>query len=313
MRQLEEILGPDELREGLREYLSRFAFANATWMDLIEILDRRTDEDLAAWSRIWVDEPGRPTIATDLQVEAGKVSRLTFSQSDPGGRSRVWNQTLQVALGYDHGARISILKMNAPSVELASARGLPVPHYVLPNGEGRGYGLFRLDPGSKTHVLQHLPEIGDAVTRGTVWITLWDDMLEGGTAPADIFELASRALPEEREEQNVDRILGHVQEIYWRFLPEPARAAAASRLEKALLDGMKAAAGTSLKSAYFNAFRRTVVSTEGPRLSRACVAAAGKDSRADIRGNRLHQHGTGSRAAKCAARSNQSSMSKASG
>jgi aminopeptidase N len=88
-------------------------------------------------------------------------------------------------------------------------------------------------------------------------------MLEGGTAPADIFELASRALPEEREEQNVDRILGHVQEIYWRFLSEPARAAAASRLEKALLDGMKAAAGTSLKSAYFNAFRRTVVSTAG--------------------------------------------------
>ena len=72
MRQLEQILGAEALRDGLREYLTRFAFSNATWIDLIEILDRRTDEDLAAWSRVWVSEPGRPTIATNLQTEGGK-------------------------------------------------------------------------------------------------------------------------------------------------------------------------------------------------------------------------------------------------
>ena len=91
MRQLEQILGPDELRDGLREYLSRFAFRNATWTDLIAILDARTDEDLAAWSRAWVDEPGRPTIATNLETANGKMSRLTFTQSDPRGRSLRWN------------------------------------------------------------------------------------------------------------------------------------------------------------------------------------------------------------------------------
>jgi aminopeptidase N len=263
MRQLEEMLGTDQLREGLREYLTRFAFANATWADLIEILDQRTDEDLSAWSRVWVDEPGRPTIATDLQVETGKVSRLAFSQSDARGRSLVWNQRLQVALGYEHGARINVLKMNAPVVELPSARGLPPPRYVLPNGEGTGYGLFTLDRTSKTYFLQDLPEIGDAVTRGTAWLTLWDDMLEGGTEPRALFELAMRALPEEREEQNVDRILNYVHDMYWRFLPDAERVGAANRLEQALLDGMRTAAGTSLKSAYFNAFRRTVISTDG--------------------------------------------------
>ena len=263
MRQLEEILGPDELREGLREYLTRFAFANATWADLIEILDRRTGEDLAAWSRVWVDEPGRPTIATELQIETGKVSRLALSQSDSRGRPLVWNQRLQIALGYEHGARINVLKMDEARVELPSVRGLPAPHYVLPNGEGTGYGLFKLDRTSQTYFLHHLPEIGDAVTRATAWLTLWDDMLEGGTPPAALFELALRALPEEREEQNVDRILSYVHDIYWRFLPEAERLGAASRLERALLDGMKAAAGTSLKSSYFNAFRRTVASPEG--------------------------------------------------
>jgi aminopeptidase N len=263
MRQLEALLGPDELRDGLREYLARYAFANATWADLIEILDRRTDEDLDAWSRLWVDEPGRPTISTELRHESGKVSRLAFSQSDPAGGSRVWAQQLQVALGYEHGARITPLMMNAPTVELPGARDLPVPRYVLPNGEGTGYGLFKPDAASRMFFVNHLPEINDAVTRGTAWITLWDDMLEGGTAPEEFFELALRALPLEREEQNVDRVLTYSAETYWRFLSDAQRAAESSRFEQTLMSGIRNARGTSLKSAYFSAFRRTVTSRDG--------------------------------------------------
>ena len=263
MRQLEALLGSDELRDGLREYLTRFAFANATWADLIQILDARTDEDLGAWSRIWVEEPGRPTIATDLRIETGKVSRLALTQTDPHGRSRLWTQPLQVALGYEHGARITMLKMNAPTLEVPGVRDLPAPKYVVPNGEGTGYGLFKPDPTTKAYFVKDLPDIGDAVTRATAWITLWDDMLEGGTAPADFFELARRALPVEGEEQNVERVLGYVSDTYWRFLSDEQRAAVSAQLEQTLLAGMKRAAGTSLKSAYFGAFRRTVSTRDG--------------------------------------------------
>src|SRR6185436_14065357 len=70
MRQLEALVGADTLRDGLREYLARFAFGNATWADLIQILDGRTPEDLAAWSHAWVEEPGRPTITTDVTFNA---------------------------------------------------------------------------------------------------------------------------------------------------------------------------------------------------------------------------------------------------
>src|SRR5215831_2021752 len=60
MRQLERLVGDDSFRDGLRDYLKRFSFANATWGELIRILDDRTPEDLAAWSRAWVEERGRP-------------------------------------------------------------------------------------------------------------------------------------------------------------------------------------------------------------------------------------------------------------
>ena len=50
---------------GPREYLAAHEYGNATWPDLIAVLDRQTAEDLAAWSHVWVEEPGRPTIAGD--------------------------------------------------------------------------------------------------------------------------------------------------------------------------------------------------------------------------------------------------------
>ena len=263
MRQLEQILGPDELRDGLREYLTRFAFANATWTDLIEMLDRRTGEDLAAWSRAWVDEPGRPTIATNLETANGKVSRLMFTQTDPRGRSLEWTQQLQVALGYAHGARITALKVDGPSVEVPRVGDLPLPNYVLANGEGTGYGLFALDERSRQYFLHHLHEIGDGLTRGIAWVTLWDDMLEGHAEPQQMFDLALRTLPQEPDELNAERILAHTHEAFWRYLPDSARAAAAGRLEQTLRAGIAKASTTSLKSAYFSAFRRTVTSPEG--------------------------------------------------
>src|SRR5438093_7635590 len=95
MRQLERILGPDKLQEGLRVYLKEFQFGNATWLDLIKILDERTALDLTRWSHAWVEEAGRPSIRTVVEDD-----RIGFIQSDPQpGRSLRWTQQMDVLIG----------------------------------------------------------------------------------------------------------------------------------------------------------------------------------------------------------------------
>ena len=107
MRQLELLVGPDSLRDGLREYLRGHAYANASWSDLIELLDSRTPEDLAAWSRAWVEEEGRVIITTDLRIENGRIVRLASTQRDPCPRRGLpWGQPMQIALGYENGVRL---------------------------------------------------------------------------------------------------------------------------------------------------------------------------------------------------------------
>ncbi len=99
MRHLEALLGETSFRDGLREYLGAHKFGNATWSDLIEVLDQRTPVDLAAWSKAWVESAGRPTITTELDVKDGRIASLAFSQSDAQERGLVWPQQLRVTDG----------------------------------------------------------------------------------------------------------------------------------------------------------------------------------------------------------------------
>ena len=256
MRQLETLVGADAFRDGLREYLRRYSYGNASWPDLIELLDNRTPEDLALWSRAWVEERGRTIISTELRVENGAVARLALTERDPfPARGLTWNQQLQVALGYRDRVQMVPAHLVNGSVEVAAARGLPAPEFVLPNGGGIGYGEFHLDARSLSWLTANLPTVSDALTRGSAWVTLWDAMLDAEVSAASVIDLALRALPREPDEQNAQRILGYLTQTYWRFTPDEPRRALAPRVERALTEGMAAASTESLKSAYFSALR----------------------------------------------------------
>jgi aminopeptidase N len=256
MRQLEMMVGEDSFRDGLREYLGAHRFANATWPDLIAVLDARTPENLETWSRAWVDEAGRPAITTNLRVASGRIESLSFDQKDPAPRRGLaWAERLRVTLGYANGTRELQVALNAPRVEVTEATGLPAPLYVLPTGGGIGYGGFALDPATRTYLLAHLPDIADPLTRGAATVTLWEDMLDGRSKPGAVLDVLMAALPRERDELNVQRMLGYTQQAYWKFLPAGARATLAPRVERLLRDGLDAAATPSLKSAWFSALR----------------------------------------------------------
>ena len=264
MRQLELTVGADSFRDGLREYLKTYSFGNATWTDLVRILDARTPQDLAQWSRAWVDERGRPSVATALQAGAnGRIARLILTMTDPAGRGRVWPQRLRVTLGYPEGPRTLPVYVSGATTVVREAAGLPQPLYVLPSGGGLGYGLFILDARSRDYLLQHLEEIPDALTRGAAWVTLWDNLLESRVDARALLDLAARALPRETDEQNTQRILGYTARAFWRFLPQEERVARVARLESLLRSGIARAATISQKSAWFSAFRDLVQTAEG--------------------------------------------------
>ena len=255
MRHLETLLGADSFRDGLREYLTRHAFANATWSDLISVLDARTPVDLQQWSRAWVDQPGRPAIQTDLQIKDGKIARLAFRQRDPRGRNLLWPQQLRVAIGTPAGQELLIVDLNGAAIDVPQAVGKPAPSYVLPSAGGWAYGSFALDRATIDYLSASLPEIGDPLTRGSAWVTLWDALLEGQVKPAAFVDLAMQSLPRETDEQMTSRILGYASAAWWRFLRPAELAARAPRFESLLREGLAQARTPSQKASWFGTLR----------------------------------------------------------
>jgi aminopeptidase N len=264
MRQLELMLGEGSFRDGLREYLKRYAYGNATWSDLIRILDGRTRRDLVEWSRAWVEERGRPTFTTQMRVNSrGQLDGLDVMLADPFDRGLVWPEQLHVVLGFSGLVRRMSVDVTGERTAVRDVRGLSRPLYVLPSGDGVGYGLFLLDDGSRDYLLAHLEDIPDALTRGIAWVTMWDNLIERRVAAPQFLTATMRALPTEQDEQNAQRVLAYATRVFWRYLTAAQRSEQGPAFEKALRAGIGRGRSQSEKAAWFNAYRDTVLSADG--------------------------------------------------
>ncbi|MGH7466267.1 MAG: M1 family aminopeptidase, partial [Longimicrobiales bacterium] len=250
MRQLEVLAGEQPFRDGLREYLRDFSYGNATWRDLVAILDRRTPQDLAAWSRVWVEEAGRPRIQAEVELADGRIRALSVRQSDPAGMSRVWPQRVDVWLGWSDSSRHLPVVIDAPTVALDDAGGLSAPRYVLPDGRGLGYAHFVLNDATRRFLLDSLASVSAPVARGTATLALQDAMLAGEVEPAELLASFMTAVAVERERLLTERLLGSITNVFWRFMTPGRRAEIAPRLEQLMWQGLSDAADASAKASW---------------------------------------------------------------
>lgn len=160
MEKLMERMGADAFREGIRTYLRRYSYANATWDDLVCILDSIAPAArLPQFSQAWVNLKGMPDI--ECRVEG---HRLLVRQTDPLGRGTLWPQswTLTATDGHQTQA-ITVNQTDTQATDTFSLGFLPTA--LLPSTDGRGYGRFLLDRASCDWLLAHWPDLTDETAR----------------------------------------------------------------------------------------------------------------------------------------------------
>ena len=253
MAHLERTVGEDAFREGMRTYLDRFAYGNARWPDLISILDRSSSEDLVGWSRVWVEEPGRPTV--EVGYDPGALDgTVVLSQSDPWELDRIWPQTLELVGSWSGELDSTRVRLESATAVVDAWSGRGAPDWVLPAGAGIEYGLFVLPEAWLDALAGDLANLQVPTHRGAAWIVLQDALLEERIEPEALLDRALTALQEEADELLIARILGIVEGIYWRLLPEEVRVAAAPRVEGVLWEGVERAEANTVKAAFFSAW-----------------------------------------------------------
>ncbi|QNK63783.1 aminopeptidase [Pedobacter sp. PAMC26386] len=257
MQQLENLMGKDKFRDGVREYLKKFANSNASWPDLIHILDGHTEVDLEKWNKVWVNESGRPVIDYKIAYQGGKISALTMTQQAEYGGKRVWPQTFEVTLFYPGSVKVIHAGLTTETLDLKEAVGLDKPLFILFNSAGDGYGLWPVDPVAQ----QHLFEMEKPLHRAVTYISLYEQMLSGKTMqPSALLNLFSQGLAKEEEELNIRLLSSYISTIYWQFSDVKERALLSEMLENKLWNAMLLQKSSNNKKQLFKAYQDVFVS-----------------------------------------------------
>jgi len=276
MRQLETLIGEDVFRAGLQDYLRTFAWTNATWPDLINILDARSEQDLESWSDVWVNTAGRPEFKAAWESARDDGLSGYLVQADPTGDARVWPQQFEVAAYTDDK---KIRQTISSSEVKTSMQGIPsgAGTRLLFDSDGFGYGLF---PASIDN-LKDWDRLDD-VEKGSELINLFENLLVGsGPEVQAYFQVLQKIVPAEENQLILNLALGQLKTIYWRFLPDLARLQYAGELEPILWQAMLDQTESSKRKIYFDAFADIALSV--PQIQKVYAIWSGSLAIEDLR------------------------------
>ncbi|WP_172201040.1 M1 family metallopeptidase [Niveibacterium sp. COAC-50] len=116
---IEQYLGEQGLRDGIRSYLGKHAYSNATGADLWDALAKRSGKPVAAFAQAWTTRPGHPTVFASRTCEQGQ-EQISLRQQRYGfgaiaGADEQWPLPLQLA-AQDGATRERIELGSAPQV-----------------------------------------------------------------------------------------------------------------------------------------------------------------------------------------------------
>jgi aminopeptidase N len=84
IRQLAALIGAEAMRAGLQDYLTGYAWSDATLADLVRCWSRASGRDLVPWASQWLQQPGVNTLRPWVQLAGDDTIRaLTIVQAMP--------------------------------------------------------------------------------------------------------------------------------------------------------------------------------------------------------------------------------------
>jgi puromycin-sensitive aminopeptidase len=214
LRMLEQYLGPEIFREGVRDYLRAHQFANADTGDLWAALGRASRQPIPAVMDGWIFAPGYPLVS--VGVDNGQLvlrqQRFTYlpeplrwwgaAPPAAGGPAR-WQVPVQLRItagGRQTEDRVLL-------AEGETRRPLPAGfESVVVNEGGHGFYRVRYDDDLRARLLERLPRLA-AIERFNLVNDAWAVTGAGLMPVTDYLELTAR-FREERDRNVWSALLG---------------------------------------------------------------------------------------------------------
>ncbi|MCI1915291.1 MAG: aminopeptidase N [Bifidobacteriaceae bacterium] len=233
LKQLVAYVGREQFFQGIHNYLTKYSYGNATLADLLAELEKTSGRDLKTWSKLWIEQSGINTIATEVETDdSGVITAFALRQTAPDAHPVLRPHRLKVGF-YDLDASGSGAVVRTDSVELdiegevtqvPELVGRKRPGFILVNDDDLTYAKLRFDAESVAFLEQHLYAFDDALARAVSWLTLWD-MTRDGEYPAEKFiGVSLKALSTEKESTTFRYALSQVEMAARHYVANRRRA-----------------------------------------------------------------------------------------
>jgi alanyl aminopeptidase len=159
IRMFEHWVGPETFRRGVRAYLKRYAWKNATSRDFLDAIGAAAGKDVRTPFSTFLDQVGTPLVSFDLRCDKGAPPVLQLSQhrhvpiGSKASRDVVWQVPLCVKFPAANGVRTQCTLLTAPRGELVLDQADGCPAWIAPNANSIGYYRSKLSPGLHTALL----------------------------------------------------------------------------------------------------------------------------------------------------------------
>ena len=160
----------------------------------------------------------------EISCEAGK--KLYVEQSDPLGRGLLWEQDLSFLIVHPDGETEEVQATFAKDERLKFVdlkRQAGEGSFVIPNADGKGYGFFRLLEKDTKACLAYLPVCKDEVLRGSLLITLYENLLNRTISSESYMEAMLDYLPGENNSLLFSVALGYIGNCQRLYPSDPKK------------------------------------------------------------------------------------------
>ncbi|MFC2104565.1 M1 family aminopeptidase, partial [Bacteroidota bacterium] len=264
MKHLENIIGEKLLQEGLQEYLSKYQYGNASWNNLISILNFKVDYNLEEWSSSWVCEPGMPNYnLLKAYDDKNQFTSLIIEQIDPLQNGRQWSQEIDVIMKDNKSDNIYNIELKDTFNVIELERNDAKPLYIFLNANGLGYGYFKIDSISIKYILEYLYRETDPVLKCSMYISLWENMLNQNIKPTELLTAYINSLKTEGNPQIVSLLLSYLETIYWKFITINEREKFAPIIEDLMWESIQNSTSNNLKYSFFCTYKKILLTHNG--------------------------------------------------
>lgn len=267
LKQLVAYVGQEQFLAGVRAYIAKHKWGNATLTDLLTELEASSGRDLKEWTRVWLEESGVNTLRPEVEASGGVIDRLTVVQSNDANSS-LRPHRIRIA-GYDlDGDGLRCVKSEWVDIagertEIASFKGAERPDLILLNSQDWGYAKIRFDADSFRVALENLEKFDNHLDRSVVVFAAMDMMRDGELDAHTYADIALAVLADETDGTVLRVVLGSLHSAVELYSNPATRTEFAAAVSERIFElALTAAPGSDRQLQLMGAAMRRAVSEE---------------------------------------------------